>query len=68
MVPDRGASVATQLASANGEKKVRVKSGDSLSLIAARHNVSTRQLARWNKLSSADYLRPGQMLTLYSAN
>ncbi|WP_158773638.1 LysM peptidoglycan-binding domain-containing protein [Cobetia sp. L2A1] len=68
MVPDRLGTTATQLASANGQQKVRVKRGDSLSRIAARHNVTTRQIAHWNKLSSADYLRPGQMLTLYSAN
>lgn len=68
LVPDGNAATVEQLAEANGQRKVRVKRGDSLSVIAARHNVSTRQLARWNKLSSADYLRPGQMLTLYSAN
>lgn len=41
-----------------------VKSGDSLWLIARRHQVSVRDLLRWNNLSEGAILRPGQVLTI----
>lgn len=42
----------------------RVKSGDNLTRIASRHNVSTRDLIRWNAIESPGSLRPGQLLSL----
>ncbi len=42
----------------------RVRSGDTLYVIARRHGVSVADLKRWNKLSGT-HLRPGQILTLY---
>ena len=45
---------------------VQVRAGDSLSRIAARHDVSTADLIRWNQLDTDQYLQPGQRLTLYS--
>nr|WP_297456787.1 LysM peptidoglycan-binding domain-containing protein [uncultured Halomonas sp.] len=44
---------------------VQVRVGDSLSRIAARHNVSVTDIARWNELDADQYLQPGQRLTLY---
>jgi membrane-bound lytic murein transglycosylase D len=41
-----------------------VRSGDSLSRIADRYNVSVNDLHRWNSLSGK-YLKPGQHLKLY---
>lgn len=45
---------------------VQVRAGDSLSRIAARHDVSTADIVRWNELESGQYLQPGQRLTLYT--
>jgi membrane-bound lytic murein transglycosylase D len=42
----------------------RVKKGDTLSQIAARHDVSVTELKRWNKLSSNN-LRIGARLTIH---
>ncbi|MEL7296999.1 MAG: LysM peptidoglycan-binding domain-containing protein [Pseudomonadota bacterium] len=41
-----------------------VRSGDSLSTIAARFRVRVSDIARWNKLDSKKILRPGQRLRL----
>lgn len=43
----------------------KVRSGDSLSLIASRFNLRIRDIAEWNSLKTSQYLRPGQSLTLY---
>lgn len=44
----------------------RVRSGDSLSSIAGRFNVSIGEIRKWNPpVASAKYLQPGQKLTLY---
>mgnify|MGYP005848504629 CR=1 FL=1 len=43
----------------------RVRSGDSLSRIAARFGVSIDEIASWNALNPARYLQPGQRLTLF---
>ncbi|MTD40921.1 murein transglycosylase D [Erwinia sp. CPCC 100877] len=43
-----------------------VRKGDTLSTIAARMNVSTRDLQRWNNLRGAQ-IRPGQKLSLGDA-
>jgi LysM repeat protein len=45
-------------------KTYTVKSGDSLSMIAKRFNVSTRDLMKMNKIASANKIRVGQKLTL----
>lgn len=41
-----------------------VRRGDSLWTIARRHQVSVRDLMRWNNLSDRAILRPGQKLTV----
>ena len=43
-----------------------VRSGDTLTRIADRFNVSVRQLADWNNLSKSQTLRTGQRLVVYS--
>jgi membrane-bound lytic murein transglycosylase D len=42
----------------------KVKSGDNLSIIAAKHHVTVAQLRKWNKLSGT-VIRPGQKLYIY---
>lgn len=44
----------------------RVRSGDSLSSIAQRHNVKLQDLVSWNKLSTSTRLMPGQKLKILS--
>ena len=59
-------SGAATKASAPAAKKAssvyKVKSGDSLSVIASRFSVSVNELLSWNKLSSKHSLRAGQSL------
>lgn len=43
----------------------RVRRGDTLSRIASRHKVSTRKLAKWNRIRTASRLRIGQKLRIY---
>jgi membrane-bound lytic murein transglycosylase D len=42
-----------------------VRSGESLSVIAKRYKVSTRDLQKWNNISNPHKLRVGQKLTLF---
>ena len=41
-----------------------VKTGDTLSAISRRYNLTVNQLQSWNNLSNADLISPGQTLTL----
>ncbi len=43
----------------------KVRSGDSLSVIARRYKVSVRELQSWNNISDPHKLRIGQSLTLF---
>ncbi len=43
----------------------RVRNGDSLWIIARRHNVRVRDLTRWNGLSTRSVIRPGQKLVIW---
>lgn len=43
----------------------KVRSGDSLGLIASKFNVKTADLVRWNKLNKVKYIQPGQKLQVY---
>jgi membrane-bound lytic murein transglycosylase D len=43
----------------------RVRSGESLSVIARRYNVSVRDLQRWNNISNPHKLRAGRDLTVF---
>lgn len=46
-------------------KTHRVRSGESLSVIARRYRVSTRELQRWNNISNPNRLRAGQELVVF---
>jgi len=54
-------SVRQSLAS-GGEGSYKVKSGDSLSIIAMRYGVTVADLMKWNNISDARKLRAGQFL------
>lgn len=54
-----GASSASKVS-----KSYKVRRGDTLSSVARRHGVSTKNLARWNHMSTRSKLRAGQRLTL----
>jgi membrane-bound lytic murein transglycosylase D len=43
-----------------------VRSGDTLTRIADRFNVSVRELAEWNNMKKSQTLRTGQRLVVYS--
>jgi membrane-bound lytic murein transglycosylase D len=43
----------------------KVRSGESLSVIAKRYKVSVRDLQKWNNISNPHKLRAGQTLTLF---
>lgn len=44
----------------------RVRSGESLGLIAQRYNVRVSELRGWNNLSSRGFIYPGQKLVIFS--
>lgn len=51
--------------SKNNESKIKyytVKSGDTLSGIAAKYKTTVKQLATWNKISNINLIYPGQRL------
>jgi membrane-bound lytic murein transglycosylase D len=43
----------------------KVRSGDSLYVIANKFRVTIADIARWNKIDTNKILRPGQTLTMY---
>ncbi|MCP5076695.1 MAG: LysM peptidoglycan-binding domain-containing protein [Psychromonas sp.] len=43
----------------------KVRTGDSLGVIAHKFNVKTTDLVRWNKLQKQKYIQPGQKLMVY---
>ncbi len=49
----------------NAQHRYRVRQGDTLSGIAAKHRISTSALAQWNKWPLSKLLIPGQKLVLY---
>jgi len=49
-------------ASGDRDRRYRVRSGDSLWLIARRHQVSVDALRRWNDLDNNNVIQPGQVL------
>lgn len=64
-------SKPTQTALSSSDRQIirkvgyKVRSGDSLSLIADKFNVRVADILSWNKLNKKRYLQPGQRLTLY---
>ncbi len=73
MVDPLYASAAAQLAElqsgllAADRKTHRVRSGESLSVIAKRYRVSVRELQTWNNISNPNNLKIGQQLTVFLA-
>ena len=45
----------------------KVRSGESLSVIARRYKVSVKELQTWNRISDPRKLRAGQTLTLFQS-
>lgn len=64
-----GQSGSTALAANRSDmiKKIgyRVRSGDSLYVIASRYNVQVQDIMAWNDINPKRYLQPGDHLTLY---
>ncbi len=60
-----GASGATAPAGESTRMTYKVRSGDTLSEIAEKFNVSVRQLMSWNNLRSSSSLRSGQRIVVY---
>lgn len=46
--------------------RYQVLQGDSLWLISQRFGVSVHQIKKWNNLSEAHYIKPGQLLVIYT--
>ncbi|MCG8609088.1 MAG: LysM peptidoglycan-binding domain-containing protein [Pseudomonadales bacterium] len=69
--PNKKITLAANSSSASSpalqKKKLnyKVRSGDSLYLIANRFRVSIDDIVSWNKLNPKRYLQPGQKLTLF---
>ena len=61
------ASVADSSRNVTANKQYKVRSGDTLSSIAARNGVSSKSLQAWNNLSGPQ-LKLGQLLKLESGN
>lgn len=61
---DIAAIQPTRLAQSTSGSQYKVRSGDTLSAIAARLNVSTKDLQSWNNLRSASTLKIGQTLQI----
>jgi len=68
LIPRPAGSPDSTTPSAESSPKTKtdylVKSGDSLWTIARSHQVSHRQLADWNGISTRDLLKPGQRLVI----
>ncbi|MGP4004581.1 LysM peptidoglycan-binding domain-containing protein [Streptomyces sp. 8N706] len=45
-----------------------VKSGDTLTAIAARFGTTVQQLVKWNKIPNPDVIKPGQRLVVAKAD
>jgi membrane-bound lytic murein transglycosylase D len=60
-----GSGGATAPAGESTRMTYKVRSGDTLSEIAEKFNVSVRQLMSWNNLRSSSSLRAGQRIVVY---
>ena len=67
-IPGRGASGSSGSASATESTRMtyKVRSGDTLSEIADKFNVSVSQLMSWNRMRQSSSLRAGQKLVVYA--
>ncbi|CAM3847429.1 N-acetylmuramoyl-L-alanine amidase [Parendozoicomonas haliclonae] len=62
--PPAGTLIASNRSSSGAGSSYKVKSGDTLSGIASRHNVSLSRLLSHNSLSTRDTLRVGQVIRI----
>jgi membrane-bound lytic murein transglycosylase D len=61
-----GTGGGTRASSSQGDRTTyKVRSGDTLSEIADRYNVTVHEIMTWNRLRQASSLRTGQRLVLY---
>ena len=58
-------SPTTALGNTTRKLSYKVRSGDSLYVIANKFRVTIADIARWNKIDTNKILRPGQTLTMY---
>ena len=67
-IPGRGGSGSSGSASATESTRMtyKVRSGDTLSEIADKFNVSVSQLMSWNRMRQSSSLRAGQKLVVYT--
>lgn len=52
----------------NSQIIYKVKAGDNLYVIAKNHRVKVSELLKWNNIKNADYLKPGDKLTINIRN
>jgi len=60
-----GSLALAEKAAVQSKRAYHVRRGDSLYRIANRFNVTIGELVDWNRIDPADYLKPGQRLTLF---
>jgi membrane-bound lytic murein transglycosylase D len=66
VVPLAGMEAGSKKARASGEPmKVKVRTGDSLGIIAQRHGVSVGDLVAWNHMEDPNELQVGQVLLVF---
>jgi len=51
-----------------GHISYQVLEGDSLWLISQQFGVSVNQIKKWNNLTNKRYIKPGQLLDIYTGN
>jgi membrane-bound lytic murein transglycosylase D len=65
-IPGKGGGSSRSAASADASRMTyKVRSGDTLSEIADKFNVTVRELMTWNRMRQSTSLRTGQRLVLY---
>ena len=45
-------------------RKYKIKSGDSLWSVARKHNVSVKQIKKWNGIGKSNKIKPGQSIVI----
>ena len=59
--------VSNSISKKNSQRiSYRVLEGDSLWLISQRFDVSVKQIKKWNNLAKKRYIKPGQILDIYT--
>ena len=58
-------SVNTTRPSGTTKETYTVKKGDTLGRIAGNYRIQAREIRSWNGIKYAEYIHPGQKLTLW---